>query len=174
MRQHDFSSLRILIVDDDRFFLSILTHVLHGFGIREVTVTSSVGDAIAHCAVNEFDAAFVDCRMPPNHGVDFINYVRRDRECICPSLPIIMVSAYAKRDVVRSAIQSGANSFLVKPIRPRDVLKRLVALLEHPESLIRTAGRVQRPDAPTRADEDEPAAIDLPTERVSGSVTLLD
>jgi len=174
MRQHDFSSLRILIVDDDRFFLSILTHVLHGFGIREVTTTSTVRDAIAHCAVNEFDAAFVDCRMPPNHGVDFINYVRRDRECICPSLPIIMVSAYAKRDVVKSAIQSGANSFLVKPIRPRDVLKRLVALLEHPESLIRTASKFQWPDPLGSTDEADPSPKDLQNEHVTGSVTLLD
>ena len=174
MSQHDFSSLRILIVDDDRYFLSILTHVLHGFGIREVTVASSVRDAVAHCAVNEFDAAFVDCRMPPNHGVDFINYVRRDRECVCPSLPIIMVSAYAKRDVVRSAIQSGANSFLVKPIRPRDVYKRLVALLEHPESLIRTAGRGSRPASLERAEDTEPAAMDPQHEHITGSVTLLD
>ncbi len=173
MRQHDFSSLRILIVDDDRFFLSILTHVLHGFGVRDVSVTTSVRGAILRCTAGEFDAAFVDCRMPPNHGLDFINYIRRDPDCVCPSLPIIMVSAYAKRDVVKSAIQNGADSFLVKPIRPRDVLKRLVALMEYPESFVRSAGHRPKPDAPIEADKPDPTLEDVEDETVTGTVTLL-
>lgn len=173
MRQYDFSSLRILIVDDDRFFLSILTHVLHGFGVRDVAVTTSVRGAIRRCAAGEFDAAFVDCRMPPNHGLDFINYIRRDPDCACPSLPIIMVSAYAKRDVVKSAIQKGADSFLVKPIRPRDVLKRLVALMDYPESFVRSAGHRPEPDAPVETDEPVPAPEDAQDELTTGTVTLL-
>ena len=177
MRQYDFSSLKILIVDDDRFFLSILTHILHGFGVREITVATSVLGAIDRCSVNEFDVAFVDCRMPLNDGFDFINYIRRDEECVRPSLPIIMVSAYAKRDVVKSAIETGADSFLVKPIRACDVHKRLVALIEHPYSFVRIAegytGRdtLKRP-AQVHAPAD-PAEEHSEDESTAGTVTIL-
>lgn len=146
MRHNDLANLKVLIVDDNGHFLSILKQILHGFGIRQATGATSVLEGIERLTSSEFDFAFVDYHMPEGTGLDFIDFVRLNPDSPNPKLPVIMASAYAEKHVVLSAIRHGVNAFLVKPICAAAVYKRLVREREHPPSYIRTVDGYFGPD----------------------------
>lgn len=64
------------------------------------------------------DIAFLDITMPGADGIESIAALRR----VCPELRIVMLTAHDDFDYVRRAMRAGANDYLLKPTRPRDVL----------------------------------------------------
>ncbi len=64
------------------------------------------------------DIAFLDITMPGADGIESIAALHR----VCPDLRIVMLTAHDDFDYVRRAMRAGANDYLLKPTRPRDVL----------------------------------------------------
>ena len=63
------------------------------------------------------DLVFLDITMPGYDGIGIIRELRR----LCPDIRIVMLTAHDDFDFVRRAMREGANDYLLKPTRPRDV-----------------------------------------------------
>ncbi|MDX6366377.1 MAG: two-component system, OmpR family, response regulator MtrA [Nocardioidaceae bacterium] len=125
---------RVLVVDDDSSLSEMLTIVLRGEGF-ESRVCSTGERALG--AVREFrpDIVLLDLMLPGKDGVDVCREIRSES-----GVPIIMLTA--KNDTVDIVVglESGADDYVVKPFKPKELVARVRARLRKfeesaPESL---------------------------------------
>jgi two-component system response regulator MtrA len=114
---------RVLVVDDDSSLAEMLTIVLRNEGF-EPRVCSSGDRALA--AVRDFrpDLVLLDLMLPGKDGVDVCREVRNES-----GVPIIMLTA--KNDTVDIVVglESGADDYVVKPFKPKELVARVRARL---------------------------------------------
>jgi len=102
---------RILIVDDDAGQRSLLDSFLRGQGFETVPVSSGER-ALEVLSQQDIAMMISDVRMPGISGLETLRRVRKER----PTLPVLLVTAYADiRDAV-GAMRDGAVNYLEKPI----------------------------------------------------------
>ncbi len=114
---------RVLVVDDDSSLAEMLTIVLRNEGF-EPRVCSTGDRALA--AVRDFrpDLVLLDLMLPGKDGVDVCREVRNES-----GVPIIMLTA--KNDTVDIVVglESGADDYVVKPFKPKELVARVRARL---------------------------------------------
>jgi DNA-binding response OmpR family regulator len=115
----------VLIVEDDEALRETLAdHLLdeHGFA---TLVAGTLGEAQAIIGDRDVDVVLLDVRMPDGDGRDFCTKLRRQGY----NMPIIMLTGSdAEADVVRG-LESGANDYVAKPFRSKELVARLRAQL---------------------------------------------
>lgn len=160
--------LNALIVDDNGHMRTLLSAVLKAFGILDIRQASNAGDAAAEIRKSVPDFAIIDYLMPPDDGIEFVKAIRRGNENI-RYMPIILVTSYAERECVERARDAGATEFLVKPITPKGVLRRVEEIVLRPRDFIKLEDyfgpdRRRRADpnftGPYRRADDAPSADD--------------
>ena len=101
---------RVLVLEDELGFQTLLTEVLGGAG-HEVVSAQSGAVALDLAAEHPFDLLLVDNRMPGISGLEFLKRFR----AIDSHAPVIIMTAYADVPVVVEAMRLGVIDFLVKP-----------------------------------------------------------
>ncbi len=152
MKEHDLSGLRLLIIDDSRTFLSLLTDVLHGFGIREIERTSDAIEAFEIIGREPLDVALVDYEMPLINGIEFANMVRTAPDSRNKFLSMILLTSHCSRKTVIESIKAGFDDFLGKPMRPVHLRQKLVHLTQKPKTYVLTPSGYFGPDRRRRVD----------------------
>jgi DNA-binding NtrC family response regulator len=105
------SSLRILIVDDDRAQRSLLETFLQSHGY--VTLSAASGEAALQLLTEDRFAMMIsDVRMPGMSGLETLRRVRQKN----PDLPVLLVTAFADIRSAVAAMRDGAVNYLAKPI----------------------------------------------------------
>ena len=118
---------RILVCDADSQSLHALRVVLHRAGF-EVDVTRGAAEALDRGALRLPTAAIIELVLPDGDGVEVC---RRLREW--SAMPVILLSAVGdEREQVR-AFEAGADDYVTKPFRPRELVARLLANLRRAE-----------------------------------------
>lgn len=108
---------QILIVDDSGSMRQLIADASMGFGGVEVSEAADGLDALKRMATSRFDLMFIDVNMPMLDGLKLLRRVRSSREhrdtlvCVCTT----------EADSESQARQLGADYFLVKPVRRRDI-----------------------------------------------------
>lgn len=115
---------------------TLLSAVLKAFGIVRIRQAANAAEASAHMKKSIPDFAIIDYLMPPDDGIDFVRQIRSGNEQIC-YLPVVLVTSYAERECVERARDAGATEFLVKPITPKGVLRRIEEMVLRPRPFIR-------------------------------------
>lgn len=110
---------RVLVVDDDANFREYLRLVFEQAGI-EVEACTEASEVEARLAARPPDLLLVDLHMPGSNGLDLTLALRGRPEHAL--LPIVLLSGEERENVRSQAIQSGADDFLRKPVRPRVLL----------------------------------------------------
>ncbi len=109
--------------DDALLFLRVLRRSPHSTTLKWFP---SAGEAVAFLdeapAANFPDLIFCDLRMPGMTGHDFIRWLRQSN---WRAVPVIVLSASDMAEDIRMAYALGANSFLIKPLVPAEILKLL-------------------------------------------------
>jgi two-component system, OmpR family, response regulator MtrA len=125
---------RVLVVDDDSSLSEMLTIVLRGEGF-ESRVCSTGERALG--AVREFrpDIVLLDLMLPGKDGVDVCREIRSES-----GVPIIMLTAKSDTVDIVVGLESGADDYVVKPFKPKELVARVRARLRKfeesaPESL---------------------------------------
>lgn len=113
-------SLDVLVVDDEDSIRRLLQDVLTHFGHQVVTCEDG-GDAIEIAADRNFDLVFLDIRMPGMSGVEVLKKLRE----VCPDSIYVMITGYARDDIVEECLRSGASDCLGKPFSLAQVKKLL-------------------------------------------------
>lgn len=101
---------RVLVVDDERMILEILTEFLASQGY-EVVGTRGAADAFTMMEVSPPDVLLLDISMPLVDGVTVLRRVR----ALYPELRVVMVTANADEEVARDTLRRGAFDYVVKP-----------------------------------------------------------
>lgn len=117
---------RILIVDDEPSVLAVLTEVLTHSG-HEVSPVPSGRAALALLAREPHDVVLCDIRMPEMGGFDLLHELRRAH----PATDVVMMTGYGSLDEAVDAMALGATDYLMKPLKPKEVLARIRAVLAH-------------------------------------------
>lgn len=120
--------VRVLVVDDDPALAEMLTIVLRGEGFE----TAVVGDgAKALPALRELkpDLVLLDLMLPGVNGIDVCKAIRAES-----GLPIVMLTAKTDTVDVVLGLESGADDYIVKPFKPKELVARVRARLRRSDS----------------------------------------
>ena len=114
---------RVLLVDDERAILKVLSIKLRISGYDVVTASSGKEalDVISSACP---DVMLLDVVMPGMDGFEVLEKLRTSSE-----LPVIVFSA--RPENAQKALSLGANDFLAKPLDVDDMIKRIEQLLDH-------------------------------------------
>ncbi len=139
--------MKVAIIDDYLANALIVKTYIHKIGSIESVVFTDPVKALEWCATNTPDMILVDYIMPEIDGLEFIRRVRQMPQH--DEVPVVMITALDRKDVLYEALDLGANDFLSKPVdelelsaRTRNMLKlraRSVALANANRHLHRLA-----------------------------------
>ena len=152
MQELDLSGLRALVMDDNRHFLAIIRTMLRAFGMRQVYDCVDAAEAFELLGHTEIDFALIDMKLTDIDGLEFTNLIRLASDSQNPRMPIIMVTAYSERTLVERALGAGIDEFLVKPVSPNMVYRRICSVIQQPRPYVRVGGYFG-PDRRRRDDE---------------------
>ncbi|NNE70996.1 MAG: response regulator [Rhodothermales bacterium] len=127
------SSLRILVVEDDRVNLLVITRMLRRLGY-DADVAHNGIEAVEAASGTAFDIIFMDVMMPELDGLGATVRIRERGDCGNPR--IIAVTANAMAEDRTAALEAGMDEYVTKPIRLdviRDVLERFSETAQQPE-----------------------------------------
>jgi two-component system, OmpR family, KDP operon response regulator KdpE len=119
---------RILVCDDEPQILRALRVVLREAGFDPV-LTSSVGEALDAASVRPPEAAILDLLLPDGDGIEVCRKLRE-----WSTMPILMLSAVGHEDQKVSALEAGADDYMVKPFSSRELVARLRAALRRADA----------------------------------------
>jgi putative two-component system response regulator len=120
------TNLRVLAVDDDLINLKLLKSMLKKSDfISEVVEARNGADAIAVLKTQfDIDIVLLDIIMPVMGGIEMLKVMRADEEL--RSMPVIVLTTDETKKA--EALECGANDFLMKPIREKDVMQKITQL----------------------------------------------
>ena len=131
-------ALSILIVDDSKHMCELISTMLRAFGVVHTAACQDVNSALTHLRQHNVDIVITDFALPATNGVEFVHQLRWNSQSPAPFVPVLMVTGYSDRVRVESARDAGINEFLVKPVTPRALFDRLVALIDSPRAFVRS------------------------------------
>ena len=100
----------ILIVDDEKNYLTILSAILEEEGF-EVLTAQSGQEALEIHKSSDLDLMLTDMRMPGMDGIELLEAIKNND----PDLPVIMMTAHGTVDKAVEAMQKGAYTYVLKP-----------------------------------------------------------
>jgi CheY-like chemotaxis protein len=112
--------LHILVVDDEQSICLLLQDVLSRFG-HTVTTCQDGAAGLDLAQEHQFDLVFLDIRMPGMGGLEVLQRLRQ----LQPEATFVMITGFAKDDIIDEALQSGASACLCKPFSLSQVKKLL-------------------------------------------------
>ena len=119
---------QMLIVDDESILVEGIRDGIswEEYGIH-VGATAGNGVEALHCCLQYLpDIIIADIKMPEMDGFEFI---KKAKEFV-PSAQIIIISAFEQFSYAQQAIELGVNFYLVKPIKPRDIIEKVLLCAE--------------------------------------------
>lgn len=106
-------NMRFLVVDDFSTMRRIVRTMLRDCGFTNVEEAENGADALAKLKASKFDFLVSDWNMPVMTGIELLKAVRATEGL--KDLPVLLVTAEAKREQIIEAAQSGVNGYVVKP-----------------------------------------------------------
>jgi two-component system cell cycle response regulator len=138
---------RIVVADDDQTLLKTLVYILRGQG-HEVIPVDGGERLLDVLAAERPDLLMLDIMMPKVDGLELLQRIRSDP--VWEGLPVLMISSMPPEEATQRSLGLGADDFVAKPFRVRELLARVDARLRASRTL-----RAARADAQRHAQEAE-------------------
>ncbi|ASY77721.1 MULTISPECIES: chemotaxis response regulator CheY [Pectobacterium] len=120
--------LRFLVVDDFSTMRRIVRNLLKELGFNNVEEAEDGADALNKLRSSTFDFVISDWNMPNMDGLELLQTIRADGAL--SSLPVLMVTAEAKKENIIAAAQAGASGYVVKPFTAATLEEKLSKIFE--------------------------------------------
>ena len=127
----DPSQLRILVVDDFSTMRRIVRQLLKELGFNNIEEAEDGAMALSKLQNEPFDFVVSDWNMPNMPGIDLLRAIRADEKL--KHLPVLMITAEARKENIIEAAQAGASGYIVKPFTAATLdekLKKIFKTLE--------------------------------------------
>ena len=105
--------MRLLVVDDFKTMRRVVCGLLREMGIDDVAEAANGSAALEHLRANPVDAVITDIEMPTLGGFELLSAIKKD--AALRQLPVLMLTAEARKDEIVRCMQAGAAAYLVKP-----------------------------------------------------------
>ncbi|MGV3655160.1 MAG: chemotaxis response regulator CheY [Noviherbaspirillum sp.] len=119
---------RFLVVDDFSTMRRIVRNLLKELGYTHIDEAEDGAMALAKLKGDSFDFVVSDWNMPNMDGLEMLKNIRAD-PALC-KLPVLMVTAEAKKENIIAAAQAGANGYIVKPFTAATLEEKLNKIFE--------------------------------------------
>ena len=119
--------MKFLVVDDFSTMRRIVKNLLHDLGYPNVTEADDGKTALPMLQAGAFDFLISDWNMPGMSGLDLVKAVRSDAKLA--KLPVLMLTAEAKREQIIEAAQAGVNGYVIKPFTAETLKEKLDKIL---------------------------------------------
>ncbi len=123
--------MKILIVDDFSTMRRIVKNLLRDLGFTNTHEADDGSTALPMLQQGDFDFLVTDWNMPGMEGIELLKRIRADEKL--KSLPVLMVTAEAKREQIIEAAQAGVNGYVVKPFTAGTLKEKLDKIFERLE-----------------------------------------
>ncbi len=120
--------MKFLVVDDYSTMRRIVKNLLHDLGYANVTEADDGKTALPLLENGTFDFLITDWNMPGMAGLDLLKAVRANAKL--KKLPVLMLTAEAKREQIVEAAQAGVNGYVIKPFTAATLKEKLDKILE--------------------------------------------
>jgi len=123
--------MKFLVVDDFSTMRRIVRNLLKELGFTNVQEAEDGVDALNKLRGGDFEFVVSDWNMPNMTGIDLLRAIRAD--ATLKHLPVLMVTAEAKRENIIEAAQAGASGYVVKPFTAGTLdekLKKIFATMQ--------------------------------------------
>jgi len=121
-------NMKILVVDDFSTMRRIVRNLLKESGYVNMDEAEDGAAALARLRTGRYDFVISDWNMPVLDGLSMLQEIRADASL--SRLPVLMVTAEAKRENVIAAAQAGANGYVVKPFTAATLEEKMTSILE--------------------------------------------
>ena len=122
--------LKFLVVDDFSTMRRIVKNLLHDLGYKNVEEADDGSTALPMLKAGDFDFIITDWNMPTLPGLALLKAVRSDPKLA--KLPVLMVTAEAKREQIVEAAQAGVSGYIIKPFTAQTLSEKLAKILGQP------------------------------------------
>ena len=120
---------KFLVVDDFSTMRRIVRNLLKELGFINVQEAEDGVDALAKLRAGEFDFVVSDWNMPNMTGLELLKQIRGDAKL--KHLPVLMVTAEAKKENIIEAAQAGASGYVVKPFTAATLDEKLKKVFQN-------------------------------------------
>jgi two-component system chemotaxis response regulator CheY len=123
----DTTNIRFLVVDDFSTMRRIVRNLLKEIGHANVDEAEDGQVALNKLKSNAFDFVVSDINMPNMNGFELLRNIREDAGL--KKLPVLLVTAEAKKEDIILAAQIGASGYIVKPFTKATLEEKLAKIL---------------------------------------------
>ena len=124
-KQINWYAITCLIVDDDKFSRTFVKTALYQIGIKNTKEAATAQEAAEILRGFKINVVLLDQQMPEGSGLGLAKGIKEGTIGDDPNLPIIMVTIDTKEKTVLEAKAIGIHEYLVKPISPLALKKRI-------------------------------------------------
>lgn len=122
------SDMRFLVVDDYSTMRRIVKNLLHDLGYPQVAEADDGSTALPMLKAGAYDFLITDWNMPGMPGLDLLKAVRADDRLA--KLPVLMLTAEAKREQIVEAARAVVNGYVIKPFTAATLKEKIDKILE--------------------------------------------
>lgn len=120
--------MKFLVVDDFSTMRRIIKNLLHDLGYVNVSEADDGATALPLLQAGSFDFLITDWNMPGMPGLELLKAVRADAKLA--KMPVLMLTAEAKREQIIEAAQAGVNGYVIKPFTAVTLKEKIDKILE--------------------------------------------
>jgi len=122
--------MKFLVVDDFSSMRRIIKNLLNDLGYQNVTEADDGKTALPILQQGGIDFLITDWNMPGMPGLDLLKAVRADAKLA--KMPVLMLTAEAKREQIIEAAQAGVSGYVIKPFTAETLKEKLDKILTAP------------------------------------------
>ncbi len=124
--------MKILVVDDHQTMRRIIMNLLRDLGFDNTDDADDGKTALPKLQAGGFDFLITDWNMPIMEGIELVKAVRADKKLA--DMPILMVTAEARKEQIVEAAQAGINGYVVKPFNAQTLSEKIDAIFNRIEA----------------------------------------
>jgi two-component system chemotaxis response regulator CheY len=121
-------NMKILVVDDFSTMRRIIKNLLKDLGFTNIQEADDGNTALPMLQQGDFDFVVTDWNMPGMQGIDLLRAIRADANL--KHIPVLMVTADAKKEQIVAAAQAGVNGYVIKPFTAATLKEKLAKIFE--------------------------------------------
>lgn len=143
---------RVLVVDDEARIRELLVETLEAIGYQ-TDGASGGGEALDKLRAEKYDLVISDIIMPKMSGLELLNHIQKRH----PSIPVVMITGNAYKEIADTAQKAGAAAFLPKPFR-----------ISHIEQVMEEALNKKKDSVAVLVVDDDAAFLDFLGDSLTG------